>query len=932
MSSRNFPAHFILVLILLGGLPARADLAWIDLDDPAGTTAPFHTSLAAAEGASVTAGGVVFTVFGGVGGSRDRGLPDAMLSDFVFKDGAGIAVGLRLAGLPAGTWTVESWHFDGGGFAGAIQVEFRPLGGAGAILVDNFAFATTPAVYDITSDGVTTYELVFREDDANNRARLNGLRIRRSGTASYPPLAYVDAGEANTAAAGGSPAPFWTDTPETGARWTRRPGFGFDVNGNREIFQKDATSADIGDAALLETTVTGLVAGREYGVHVCFLSVPGEAWRVRAGLAAGELVEFRPDAPSGRITDLGLSSEPNSNRRQYLGFIGNASAGPDGRMVVQIDDGEGTGSSSRTWYEGVAVGGPVVVPEPPPLPGGAVEVAPDGAWTWFNDERAIFHGGRLFTGYVLADGRYGITRYDPAEGSASHVVISTVASRERDDHNNPSLTVLPDGRLLAVYSKHGTESAFYWRISKNSDPATLADWNDEQRQTTPARNTYANTYRLAGEGDKIYNFHRCITFNPTLSLSTDNAASWGPAAHFIATGTGGTRPYPRYCSNHQDRIDLIYTDGHPRDVNNSVYHLHYRDGAFRGSDGGVKKSLAALPLQHDAGERGTVIYAYSAAAWGPGQGPDDWIPGGRAWTWDIHYGKDGRPLCAFQVQRDNVTGSGWNHDRIYYYYARWTGSGWQKRFIAQAGRGLYQSEDDYGGGMAIDPEDPRVVYISTNAADPFNLADLDNVPLAPAERYEIWRGFTADGGLTFSWTPVTSGSAADNLRPIVPENHGRTRHLLWFHGSYSTYTTFATRVLGIFDEPKETLAAWQEYHNLTGPPTDDSDGDGLADLLEYALDGSPRDPGDQPRPALANNRFTFNRPSRRTDVEWLVEGSGDLVGWDTLAVARAAGLPHEVAEGGALEFAAGPPETVSLVPPPDDDGRGFLRLRVRRLP
>ncbi len=926
----------LLVGFIVGTAPLGADLAWLDVDDPAGLTAQFCTSLAAAEGAAVTAGGVTFTLFGEVGGSRDRGLADPVLSDFVFKDGNGVAIGLRLAGLPAGDYEVESWHYDGAPFPGAVQVEIRPQGGSGTILVDDFAFATAPAVYQISSDGATTCELLFREDDGNDRARLNGLRIRSAGAPVAPPLFYVDAADGNTAAAGGEPAPFWSTLSTTDALWKKRSGYGFDVLGNSEVFEKDASTAGVGDATPLVTTVTGLAPGQSYGVWVCFLSVPTEAWRVRAGLSAGNLTEFQPGSPADLVSDLGLSSETNSNRNQYLGFLGNATADAGGAIVVHIDDGDGTNNASRTWYEGVAAGPAYIPPGPAPLPAGVVEVAPDGAWTWFNDERAIFHQGSLFSGYVLHDGRFGVTRYDPATAAASHMIISTAASQQKDDHDNPSLTALPDGRPLAIYSQPGGETKFYHRTSLVADPTADADWGAEQSVATPAGTTYANTHRLSAEADKLYNFHRCINFNPTLTVSSDHGVTWGPTVHFIDTGGGGTRPYPRYASNHADRIDLIYTDGHPRDVDNSVYHMFYRDGAFRSSDGGVLSALADLPLDHDAGERGSVVYPFSAADWGSGEGPDDWIPGGRGWTWDVCLGPGGDPVCVFQVQRDNVTGTGWNHDRIYYYYARWTGAGWQRRFIAHGGRGLYQSEDDYGGGMALDPEDPRVVYISSNAASPFALDDIADIPLALGERYEIWRGFTADGGLTFTWQPVTWGSAADNLRPIVPENHGRTRHLLWFSGTYTTYTSFNTRVLGVFDEPKERFVDWQATFGLAGTdPGADSDADGLDDLLEYALGGDPTDAAERPAPTLAGNAFSFRHLPPRTDVECVVETSTDLLDWAPLATVRAAGLPAEVAPGFILESDATTPApaTLTLSPAPPDAGpRSFVRLRVTRLP
>jgi BNR repeat-containing family member/Bacterial TSP3 repeat len=552
---------------------------------------------------------------------------------------------------------------------------------------------------------------------------------------------------------------------------------------------------------------------------------------------------FAPPASSTNFAIPPLLAEGNRVLRQAM--LGTATSDAAGNLTVFIDDIAGAGEGNRTWYDGigyrravplasnadedndgltngdeatrgtnpylpdtdgdshgdsteVAAGSNPLDPRSvPPLPGNALAIAPDGAWTWFNDERAIFHQGSLFTGYVKTDGQYGVTRYDPVAHTVHHMTLSTAASRQQDDHNNPSLTSLPDGRLLALYAKHNANPAFYQRTSLVPLPSTDADWGPEIANPLPANNTYNNTYRLSGESNRIYNFHRCINFNPTITVSNDLGLTWQPSKQFISVGSGNVRPYPRYCSNHHDRIDLIYTDGHPRDVNNSIYHLFYRNGAFHKTDGTLIDTFANLPLDHQGGERGAVVYPYSAAAWGTGQGPDDWIPNGRGWTWDVHYGANGHPVCVFQVQVDNVTGSGWNHDRIYYYYARWTGSAWQRRFIAQGGRPLYAAEDDYGGGMTIDPSNPDVIYISSNAANPFQLTDLASVPLRANERYEIWRGVTSDGGLTFSWEQITINSPADNLRPIVPESHGFDEALVWFHGTYSTYTNFNCRVLAI---------------------------------------------------------------------------------------------------------------------------------------
>ncbi|TAK93087.1 MAG: hypothetical protein EPO07_18640, partial [Verrucomicrobia bacterium] len=309
--------------------------------------------------------------------------------------------------------------------------------------------------------------------------------------------------------------------------------------------------------------------------------------------------------------------------------------------------------------------------------------------------------------------------------------------------------------------------------------------------------TYANPYQLSAEGGKIFNFCRNLNFNPTVYTSTTGGTNWSSGTILIQTGTGGTiRPYVKYCSDYTNRIDFLYTDGHPRDVTNSLYHLFYTNAAFYKTDGTFVRNFSALPILHDSGERGSVIYQYSDA---DTNDPNDHIPTGRAWCWETAYQSNGSPVCVFTVQRDLITGpTQGTDDRIYYYYARWTGSAWQKRFIAQAGRPLYSAENDYAGGICVDPVEPNVIYISSNAQNPFNLTDTTNVTLSASQRYELWRGVTADGGLTFSWTQITTNSTQDNLRPYIPRRNGGERCVLWFRGSYASYTSYSCSVVGLF--------------------------------------------------------------------------------------------------------------------------------------
>jgi BNR repeat-containing family member len=72
-----------------------------------------------------------------------------------------------------------------------------------------------------------------------------------------------------------------------------------------------------------------------------------------------------------------------------------------------------------------------------------------GAWTWFGDPRAVHHEGahrRTYTGWVAPDGSIQVASFDHDTGQ--RVVATLKARLQVDDHNNPSILVRPDGRLL----------------------------------------------------------------------------------------------------------------------------------------------------------------------------------------------------------------------------------------------------------------------------------------------------------------------------------------------------------------------------------------------------------------------------------------------------------------------------------------------------
>jgi hypothetical protein len=425
-----------------------------------------------------------------------------------------------------------------------------------------------------------------------------------------------------------------------------------------------------------------------------------------------------------------------------------------------------------------------------------VTLAGDGAWTWFNDPRALFYHGLLYYGYDRdADGECVLSVFNPQTGATTNLWLSS--ETDQDDHFVPGLLVKQDGTMLAIYTGHQVDQYFTYRLS-TTDPSSPANWGPEETNNTETNvgtgMTYSNPFQLSGEGGRIYNFSRYLNYNPNVFTSDDGGNTWSLPQILIQTGLGGIRPYVKYCSDNHKRIDFLYTDGHPDNIPTSLYHLYYQNGAYYQTDGTMVTN--GLPIQHDAGFRGWVIYQYSDAFTND---PNQWIPTGRAWCWDIAYQTNGAPFCVFQVKVDNVTGSNWYDRRIYYYYARWTGTNWQKRFIAHAGRPLYDNQPDYGGGICVDAQDPNTIYLSSDAANPFDLCDLTNVPLAA--NYEIWKGVTTNGGLSFAWQSITGDSTNDNLRPYVPRVYGGPPAVLWFQGTYTTFVQFDTSIVGLVSPP-----------------------------------------------------------------------------------------------------------------------------------
>ncbi len=415
---------------------------------------------------------------------------------------------------------------------------------------------------------------------------------------------------------------------------------------------------------------------------------------------------------------------------------------------------------------GAAAGEPAF-PEPTVL-------NPDTSWCWFQDERAVIDRGQLLLAGVSAEGDITVTVHKIGTGETEIVVLHE--RLHANDHAVPGLMALPDGRYLAAYSRHNGPYT-HWRLSR--EPGNATTWEPERQFDHQARTTYSNLYRLSDEGDsgRIYNFTRTREWDPNFIVSEDDAASWRYGGRLIDGGGSGQRPYPRYTGNGINEIHFITTEHHPRNYANSIYHGFIRDGKAHQSDGTVVDDDIFREGAPSA-DAFTRVFA----------GDDDNV----AWTSDIELDADGHPYIAYSVTKDRIApGEGGMDHR--YRYARWDGERWHDYEIAFAGTRLYPREDHYTGLITLHPETPDVVFISADVyPETGERIEVDGKP-----RYEIFQGVTSDRGATWRWTPVTTSSDKDNLRPIVAAE-GDTWALVWLHGEYRTYTDYNQEARALF--------------------------------------------------------------------------------------------------------------------------------------
>ncbi|MDX6200361.1 MAG: hypothetical protein QOJ79_3512, partial [Actinomycetota bacterium] len=327
---------------------------------------------------------------------------------------------------------------------------------------------------------------------------------------------------------------------------------------------------------------------------------------------------------------------------------------------------------------------------------------------------------------------------------------------QNDDHANPSVLALPDGRVTYFWSAHNGLFMYYRTTTTAGDVHSFGPLRTlPVRPTGDRLYTYSNPVLLPAEGNRLYLFWRSQYTHQAFATSDDLGVHWSPAR--ILLEEPGQRPYVKYAAN-SDTIGIAFTRSHPDESRTGIYYMSYWHDAFFRADGTAIGGVDDLPFAPSQTE--LVV------------DPD--VIGGSAWIMDVALEADGNPVIVYVA-------TGELHR---YHYVRWDGTHWHDTTMTDAGPPITTGgrEPSYSGGISLDHSDPTTAYLSRRVGD----------------RNVVEKWHTADGGTTFTSEPVAQDLTLDNLRPVVPigltpEDSVRA---LWMAGSYRYFTDFVTSIVG----------------------------------------------------------------------------------------------------------------------------------------
>ena len=396
----------------------------------------------------------------------------------------------------------------------------------------------------------------------------------------------------------------------------------------------------------------------------------------------------------------------------------------------------------------------------------------DGGWTRWQTPVAIRYVGtynKTYWGWVDKSGSIWIGSYD--HQSQEYETFKLKDSLNYDDHAAPAILIRNDAKIVVFYTGHG-DNTMYWRISTNAEDISAFD---AEKNFAGGRDmvTYPQPIQLVGESNKVYLFFRekddALGYSWVYRTSTDGCDTFSVASQDLLDFV--YNPYAKPIQE-GNKIHFLVTEYESPTSMFDVLYCYYYDGSFYKADGtkigdvpgDLPFSKADLDMVYDSSEDGNLDSK----------------------GYDIAIDSSGNPVIVFTTLETDVAA----YDIHKYRYSKWNGFSWNDYAITDEGTFICAANPSYSGGIALDKEDPSIVYLSKQN---------------PTE-WEIQKWTTADGGENWG-TPVdiTSSSTKKNIRPQTILNSHTDLPIFWAWGDYAGTTNWDTSIVSKSPETKWAL-------------------------------------------------------------------------------------------------------------------------------
>ncbi|MBO7377154.1 MAG: BNR-4 repeat-containing protein [Clostridia bacterium] len=160
---------------------------------------------------------------------------------------------------------------------------------------------------------------------------------------------------------------------------------------------------------------------------------------------------------------------------------------------------------------------------------------------WINEKAAVGPDGRTYIVYITDTGEIHIRQIDTVNpGAVSRDFrLALINSSYSDEHDAPSMLILPDGRITVAYTGHGKQNVIRYRVTR--EPFDIYSFGPEK---TLDYGEHRVTYAQISFNEKlgqIWLFTRVDGTNWEFRYSGDVAESWSEPVRFLETGTAGNK-------------------------------------------------------------------------------------------------------------------------------------------------------------------------------------------------------------------------------------------------------------------------------------------------------------------------------------------------------------------------------------------------------